>query len=327
MESVNWGIIGCGNIANSFARDLNIIPGARLLAVASRSKERAENIGRRFNVERKYDTYSALAEDPDIDVVYIATRHPEHYKASELCLRHGKSLLVEKPFCVNVSESRLLIELARKKNLFIMEAMWTRFLPVIRAIKERIQSGDIGKVNMLFADFGFKAPFDPGSRVFNQELAGGALLDIGIYPISFASLIFDGKPDEISAQAAIGTTGVDESSSFQFKYRDGALALLACTVTGWSPQMAYIVGEDGSFHVPQFWKAHKASLIWNGETAEIMEPEFMGAGYNYEAMEVMNCLRKGEKESAVMPLDETLEIMETMDQIRLRIGLKYPFES
>lgn len=326
MESINWGIIGCGNIAVSFAEDLKIIPDAKLLAVASRSKERAENLGRKFNVERRYDNYSALAGDPDVDVVYIATRHQDHLHASQICLEQGKSLLVEKPICVNASETRQLIELARKQNVFLMEAMWTRFLPVIRMITKRIRSGDIGKVTILFADFGFKAPFDPESRVFNPELAGGALLDIGIYPISLASHVFMSKPDDITSRAIIGETGIDEISSCLFKYRNGALAVLASTVTGRSPQMAYILGEEGAFHIPFFWKARKATLIRNGKTEETLEPEFKGIGYNYEAMAVMECLRNGEKENTIMPLDETYEIMQTLDQIRSQIGLKYPFE-
>jgi predicted dehydrogenase len=326
MKCINWGIIGCGNIAVSFAQDLVSMNDARLLAVASKAHERAEDLGNRYRVERKYTGYEKLATDPDIDVVYVATRHNDHLKAAELCLENNKPVLVEKPFCVNATEAEQLISTARRRQVFLMEAMWTRFLPVTRIIKERIDSGQIGNINMLFADFGFKAPYDPASRIFNPDLAGGALLDIGIYPISFASLIFGRQPDEISSHAIIGETGVDEQSSYLFHYNKKSLALLASTINGYSPQSAYIVGDTGSFNIHKFWKARSASLIKDGEVKEIIEPEFKGTGYNYQAREVMNCLRKNEKESKVMPLDESMEIMQTLDTIREQIGLRYPFE-
>ncbi len=326
MNSINWGILGCGNIAVSFARDLTVIPDARLLGVASKSEERAENLGKTFNVERRYSSYSELADDPDIDVIYVATRHNDHLNAASLCIEKGKPVLVEKPFCVNEKEAEQLITLARKKKVFLMEAMWTRFLPVIKAVKERIKKGDIGAVSMLFADFGFKAPYDPGSRLFNPEFAGGALLDIGVYPISFASLIFEKQPDEISSHGIIGTTSVDEQSSYLFRYGDHALALLASTVRGISPRSAHIVGDEGAFHIPQFWKARNARLIRGEKIVEVLEPDFLGSGYNYQAREVMDCIRRGETESNIMPLDESLAIMKTMDRVRDQIGLKYPFE-
>ena len=204
--------------------------------------------------------------------------------------------------------------------------MWTRFLPVIRIVKERLDNGDIGNVNMLFADFGFKAPYDPGSRIFNPDLAGGALLDIGIYPISLASLIFGRQPDEISSNAIIGKTGIDEQSSYLFRYNKKALALLASTIKGYSPQSAHIVGDTGTFCIHKFWKGRSASLIQDGKVKKNIEPEFTGIGYYYQAREVMDCLRKNEKESKIMPLNESLEIMQTLDRIREQIGLRYPFE-
>ncbi len=326
MNSINWGILGCGNIAASFARDLAVLGDARLLAVASKSEERAENFGKTFKVERRYSSYSDLVNDADIDVIYVATRHNDHLSAASLCIENGKPVLVEKPFCVNASETKQLIALARKRDVFLMEAMWTRFLPVIKTVKERIKKGDIGPVRMLFADFGFKAPFDPKSRVFNPEMAGGALLDIGVYPISFASLIFEKQPDEILSQAILGATAVDEQSSYLFRYRDHALAVLASIVRGMSPRSAHVVGEEGTFYIPQFWKARNATLIREEKKVEVIEPAFQGYGYNYQAQEVMECIRRGETESNIMPLDESLAIMQTMDRIRDQIGLKYPFE-
>ena len=326
MKSINWGILGCGNIASSFARDLVLLQDARLLGVASKSKERAEHLGKTFDVERRYSSYSELVSDPDIDVIYVATRHHEHLSAASLCIENGKPVLVEKPFCVNAAEAQTLITLARKRNVFLMEAMWTRFLPVIKEVKERIKRGDIGAVRMLFADFGFNAPYDPAGRVFNPGLAGGALLDIGIYPISFASLIFEKQPDDIVSQAILGATSVDEQSSCLFRYDNHALAVLASTVRGISPRSAHIVGEEASFYIPQFWKARNADRMRGEKTVEVLKPAFQGSGYNYQAQEVMDCIRHGKTESSIMPLDESLAIMQTLDRIRDQIRLKYPFE-
>lgn len=326
MNTINWGILGCGNIAVSFAHDLAILKDAKLLAVASKSKDRANSFGHKFNVERCYDSYSALVSDPDIDVVYVATRHNDHIHAANLCIENGKSVLVEKPFCVNAAEANQLISSAREHRVFIMEAMWTRFLPVNREVLKRIKKGDIGEVSTLFADFGFRAEYDPESRIYNPDLAGGALLDIGVYPISFASMIFGQQPDEISSHAIIGNTSVDEQSSYLFRYGNHALALLASTIRGTSPQCAHIVGTTGTFKIPQFWKAKSATLIRNEKDIETIEPPFEGSGYNYQVEEVHQCLYRGEIESKIMPLDETLEIMKTMDMIRAQIGLKYPFE-
>ena len=208
-----------------------------------------------------------------------------------------------------------------------MEAMWTRFLPVIKLIKERIANGEIGNVNMLFADFGFQAPYDPESRIYNPDLAGGALLDIGIYPISFASLIYEQQPDEVMSQAIIGQTGIDEQSTYLFRYNNQALAILASTIKGYSPQNAHIVGDKGTYFIPRFWKGREATLLRDGKIEEIIKPDFSGTGYNYQAQEVMDCMREGKTESKIMPLSETLSIMKTLDRIRDQIGLKYPFES
>ena len=326
MDKINWGIIGCGNIANSFAGDLSIIKDARLLGVASKSIERAESLGSKFNVERRYSNYEELTADPDIDVIYVATRHNDHVSATKLCLENDKPVLVEKPFCVNASETEQLIALAAKRKIFLMEAMWTRFLPVIKQVKERINNGDIGNINMLFADFGFKAPYDPESRIYNPDLAGGALLDIGIYPISFASLIFGQQPDEIISQALMGQTGIDEQSSYLFRYSNEALAVLASTIKGYSPQSAHIVGDKGTYFIPRFLKGREATLLSDGKIEEKIEPDFSGTGYNYQAQEVMDCLKQGKTESEIIRLDETLEIMQTLDRIRDQIDLKYPFE-
>ena len=281
-EIINWGIIGPGSIANRFAGGLAAVPGAKLHAVGSRTQAKADEFADRHGAPKRYASYEALAEDPDVQVVYIATPHPQHKGAALLCLEHGKSVLLEKPFTVNAKEAAEVIDSARSKDLFVMEAMWARFFPGMRKVRELIASGTIGEARMVQADFGFRADVDPDSRLFSPALAGGGLLDVGVYPISLASMIF-GTPTEVSGLAQIGETGVDE------------MAAVTLTVNA------------------------------GGKSEELAVP-YENGGFNYEAQEVMDCLRAGKNESTVMPLDETLTIMQTMDTLRAQWGLKYPME-
>ena len=325
-EKINWGILGCGKIAHAFAEGLSVLPSARLLAVASRSGERAAGFAKRHNAERNYADYESLAVDPDVDVIYIATPHNFHFEHTLLSLDHNKSVLIEKPICVNAKETRKLIETARGKQVFLMEAMWTRFLPVIEMIKNWLKDSVLGEVKMLFADFGFNFPFDAESRIFNPNLAGGALLDLGIYPVYFSTMIFAQFPVDISSKAILGKTGIDEQSAYILKYRNGELAMLASTLKALASQSATITGTGGSIFVPEFWKARKARITIDGKKSKMVEPDFEGNGYNYEALEVMSCLKRGELESKSMSLDESLMNMQIMDSIRQQIGLVYPFE-
>lgn len=318
-----WGILGAGSIAAKFVADLKKLSDARLLGVGSRSMAKAVGFAGTHGVERAYGSYLELVNDPDVDVVYVATPHPFHKEHTTLCLRHGKAVLCEKPMAVNATEVREMVDCAREEGVFLMEAMWTRFLPAIRKVKGWIGEGRIGRVRMLSADFGFRIGWNPDGRLLNPYLAGGALLDVGVYPISLASMVFGGPPSEIQAAAHIGETGVDEQSAMLFRYEDGALALLSCAVRTNTPQEAHIRGTDGSIHIPNFWQASSAALNDSEqEPLSVSHP----AGYQYEAAEVMACLRGGRRESALMPLDESASIARTMDQVRAIIGLIYPME-
>lgn len=319
MDKIRWGIISTGNIAGQFAKALQLLPDAEIVAVGSRSQESADRFGNEFNIPRRYDSYAKLAADPDVDVVYIGTPHPMHMDDSILCLENGKAVLCEKVLTMNAAEAEKIIAVAREKGLFLMEAMWTRYQPATVKVRELIKSGEIGEVRMLRADFGFRINFNPKHRLFAPELGGGALLDVGIYPISYASMIFGQQPQTISASARLGETGVDEEAAVQFTYPGDKVAQLACGTRLQTPVVVEIFGTEGRLRVPKFYSAEKVILTKpDGKEQEFNLPH-EGSGYRYQAEEVHRCLRAGLLESETMPLDESLAIMRTMDAILAQI--------
>jgi predicted dehydrogenase len=325
-ETIRWGILSTGNITKQFARGLAALPDAQLLAVGSRSRESANAFGDMFGVERRYASYEELASDPDIDAIYIGTPHPFHKENSLLCLSHGKAVLCEKPFAINAQQAQEVISYARQKRVFLMEAMWTRFMPIMVRLRELLAEGVIGEVRMINADFGFRARPNPEHRLFNPALGGGALLDVGIYPLSLASMIL-GQPDRITSMAHLGETGVDENDAIILGYPGGALAVLTTAIRTLTPMEVVLNGTDGRITIhSRWWCPNRMTVeIYGKEKTEIEMP-YAGNGYNYEAAEVARCLRAGLLESSVMPLDETLALMQTMDKIRAQWGLTYPME-
>ncbi|MEO8612598.1 MAG: Gfo/Idh/MocA family oxidoreductase [Chloroflexota bacterium] len=325
-DVIRWGILGTGNIAHKFATGLQTASGAQLVAVGSRTQAAADKFAEEFNVPRRYATYEALAQDPEVDAIYISTPHPFHVSNTKLCLENGKAVLCEKPFTINVKEADEVIALARQKHIFLMEAMWTRYLPALIRTRELIAEGAIGEVRMLTADFGFRTNFNEEGRMFDPALGGGALLDVGIYPISLAYMLF-GSPQTITTQAALGTTGVDEQSAYLFGYDKGQIALLSSASRTETPQEAFIMGTEGSIKLPSpWWNASQLILKRASKAEEVIAPPRVGNGYNYEAEEVGRCIRAGKLESETMTLDETRAIMVTMDTIRAQWNLKYPNE-
>lgn len=326
MDKIRWGILSTGKIAAKFAEGLAVLPDAELVAVGSRTSAAAEAFGARYGISRRHGSYEALAADPDVDVIYIGTPHPLHKENSLLALQHGKAVLCEKPFTLNAAEAAEVIALAREKRLFLMEAMWMRYIPAIVKVRELLAAGAIGEVRLVAADFGFRAEFDPQSRLFAPELGGGALLDVGIYPLSLAYMVL-GAPAHVTGLAHLGTTGVDEQSAFLLRYPAGQLAVLYGANRLETPVEATMMGTAGRIriHSPMHHPT-RLTLIRSGHEEELLEVPMIGNGYNYEAAEVMRCLRAGELESPVMPLAETLAIMQTMDQLRAQWGLKYPSE-
>ena len=326
-KTYNWGIIGPGKIARKFATAIQSLPNARFLAVASRDYNRAKEFSAQFDVERSYGSYQELVNDPDIDIIYIATPHSEHYDNAMLCLNNGKNVLCEKAFTSNAMQLEQLIVTARSKKLFLMEAIWTRFLPTIEKMLELIKSGVIGEIRMLHADFGFPAPYDKNSRIFNPQLAGGSLLDIGIYPL-FLSLLVLGEPKEIKALAYIGETGVDESMGMNLLYENGAIAVLSSTVRVKTTTRADIFGTKGNIGIKPRWMSQSSLEI---NPIEGLSEEFhfqnRSNGIDYEIEEAMKCLDSGLKESPRLSLDFSLSLMKIMDEIRKQTGVYYEVDN
>jgi predicted dehydrogenase len=368
LSPIRWGILGTGTIAQAFAQDLQRLPDAELRAIASRNLATAQVFATQFDAGKAYGSYEELVRDPDIDVVYIATPHVRHKQDALLCLAAGKAILCEKPMALNAREASEIIDLARQQQLFCMEAMWMRFMPLIQQVRQWIEAGKIGEVRSLQANFGYPVAFDPQSRFFNPELGGGALLDRGIYPISLAFYLL-GAPREIAAAATLAPTGVDIYTAVQLDYTSGASALLYTSMRQMTSNEVSIGGTTGTIkiHAP-FYQPDRISL--SEEATAISLPQTLvdldlaaseqlswaavlkqksivrkidrvvgrflpsrgienrsaveGAGYVYEAREVMRCLRAGLVESEVMPWAETLRIMEMMDEVRRSIGVKYP---
>jgi dihydrodiol dehydrogenase / D-xylose 1-dehydrogenase (NADP) len=323
---IKWGILGTGGIASAFARDLEFAKNTEKLAVGSRTKESAEKFAEEHGVARAYGSYEELVKDSDVDAIYIATPHPFHKENAMACLRAGKAVLCEKPFTINSGELEEVIQFAREQKLFLMEAMWTKFLPPILKVREWIESGKIGEVLMVKADFGFRAPWQPERRLLNAALGGGALLDVGIYPVTFATMIFGTNPEKILSTAHIGETGVDEQFSILMSYPSGKTATLNGAFRIDLTNEAHIYGTEGSIRIPSFHSAKSAFLYKNGKEAETFLDDRQSAGYAFEIEEVGRCLNQGLLESPVVPLDESLKIMKLMDGIRGQWGLKYPGE-
>lgn len=321
-----WGILGTGSIARQFAAGLAALPDHALAAVGSRSQASADAFAARHGAARAHASYEALAADPAVDAIYIATPHPLHRDNAVLCLDHGKAVLCEKPFAVTGDQAEAMIAAARRSRRFLMEAMWTRFLPATRQVARWLADGAIGVPRLLAIDFGFRCGWDPASRLLSPALAGGALLDVGIYTLDYAHLVFGRQPDAFTAKAHLGETGVDEQTAIVASYPGGALASLTCAIRTNTPHDVWIHGTEGRIHVPNFWRATAATLIPAGKEPQTATLPFGGNGYEYQAAEVARCVRAGLAESELMPLAETLATMRTMDAIRAQIGLRYPLE-
>jgi predicted dehydrogenase len=324
-KKIRWGIFGTGRIAGKFAEGLAVLPDAELVAVGSRTQAAADEFAARFNVPHRHASYEALVEDAAVDALYVATPHSLHAENSLMGLAAGKAVLCEKPFAINAREAARVIKKARAKKLMLMEATWTRFLPSMIRLREMLAAETIGDVRTLFADFGFRRETTAG-RLFDPALGGGALLDVGIYPVSLASMIF-GAPSQITGLTDLGEKGVDEQSGILLGHAGGKLAVLHTAVRVNTPQKACICGTLGRLNLQSgWWRGAPMTLELDKGGEEFLEFPFTGNGYQFEASEFMECLRAGRTESTVMPLDETLSIMRTLDKLRAQWGLKYPME-
>jgi predicted dehydrogenase len=317
-EGLGWGLIGTGGIAETFAADLMFTESGRAAAVGSRHIDTANRFADQFDIPNRHASYEALVADPDVDVVYVATPHPMHHSAALLALHAGKPVLVEKAFTMNAAEAQGLVATARAEGLFLMEAMWTRFLPHIAEIRRLLAEGALGEIVTVAADHGQWFAQDPGFRLFAPELGGGALLDLGVYPVSFASMVL-GKPDRIVTLIDPAFTGVDGQTSMLFGYASGAQAVLTCTLAAKSPTRGAIVGTDARIEIDgDFYAPTSFDLISRTGERTHFEAPHQGTGLWHEADEVARCLQEGLLESPLMPLDESIEIMQTMDAVLAR---------
>jgi predicted dehydrogenase len=326
VGSVKWGILGTGKIAKRFMQAAFYVSDAQVVAVGSREQHTADQFGAQYGVPKRYGSYDALLRDPEVEVVYVATPHTLHAENTLAALQAGKHVLCEKPFTINAQQAEQVIQAARAAGKFVMEGMWTRCFPLVREIVRRLQAGELGEIRYLQADFGFRPEFNPVSRLFAPELGGGALLDVGVYPIALAFLVL-GAPKQIVSHATLGATGVDELCSMLFRYDNGAQAVLSASLQVEMPKQANICGTLARVHLPApWWKPSEAYLVRNDGTTEHLLYPYEGDGLQFEIRHVHDCLRQGLTESPWMPLDETLAIMHTLDALRAQWGVRYPSE-
>ncbi|SCG77073.1 Predicted dehydrogenase [Micromonospora echinaurantiaca] len=318
-----WGILATGHIAGRFAEDLRLVPGAELVAVGSRTAESAQRFARRHGVPRAYGSWQDLAADADLDVVYVATPHAAHHQAALTCLAAGRAVLLEKPFTLDLATSTELVDTARAAEVFLMEAMWMRTNPILRRVCELVADGAIGTVTSVQADFGAAGPFPPEHRMRARTLGGGALLDLGVYPVSLAHLLL-GVPQHVRAWAKISPEGVDENTGIVLGYDSGAVATLSCGILGVTPLTAAITGTTGRIDLPEpFYRPGWVTLHRAGAEPETIDAELVGGGYQHETIEVQRCLAEGLLESPLVPHSATLEVMALLDAIRAQIGVDY----
>jgi predicted dehydrogenase len=322
-EDIRWGIVGPGRIAASLVEDFDVVDGARVVAVGSRSHDRAQAFAARHGIERAYGSYAELMADPDVDVLYLATPHPQHHRLALAALDAGKALLVEKSFTATAAGAAQVIERARTTGLFVMEAMWTRFQPVVVALRELVADDAIGEVRSVQADLGIAREYDPADRLFDLALGGGALLDLGVYVVSFAQMLL-GTPERMVAAGSLFPSGADAEASLLLDHGDGRTATLMTSLRNALPGQARVFGTTGWIDVlPRFH--HPATIVLHREGAEperITRPP-VGAGYAHELIEVNECLRAGRSESAVMPLADTLAVQTILGEAAEQLGVRH----
>jgi predicted dehydrogenase len=321
-----WGILSTGGIAQQFTRDL-LLTGHTVAAVGSRTRESAERFAAHFELPAAHASYESLVADPTVDIVYVATPHPFHYPNAMLALEAGKHVLVEKPFTLNAAQAQHLVTYAADHGLVALEAMWTRWLPHMARLREIVAGGGIGEPRSMSADHTQRLPDDPGHRLNALELGGGALLDLGVYPVSFASQLF-GAPQSIQAVATFKETGADAQVATMFRYPGGQIATTYSASTTRGPNVAVVLGSDGRIEVDSVWYTATGLRVYDkgGTLIENFRPPVDGRGMQYQAVEAEQLVSAGQLASDILPPRETVAIMATLDTIREQIGLRYPAE-
>jgi predicted dehydrogenase len=329
-QKIRWGILATGGIAATFTEDLLTLPDAEVVAVGSRTLAAAQAFAGRFGIPRAYGSWQELADDQDVDIVYVATTHNAHFPAAQLCLHAGKAVLCEKAFTLNLAEAQTLVDLARQRGAFLMEAMWMRCNPAFRRMLEMIAGGAIGEVQTVHADFHIAGPFTTDHRLRDPKLGGGALLDLGVYPVTFAHAVL-GVPTSVSAWASLTPEGADANTGMIFGYaggaHPGALAALTCGITASTPVTAMVAGSQGRIELgPLFFRPESFVLHQAGAGPQTITVPYAGRGMTHEALEAMRCLRAGLLESPLVSWQDTLEVMALLDGVRGQIAVAYPGE-
>jgi predicted dehydrogenase len=320
----HWAILGPGKIAHKFADAFRSVPEAKLYAIASREEARGKEFAGKFQVPKIHSTYDALVADPGVDIIYIATPHPFHYTQTLLCLNHKKAVLCEKPLTMNFRNASEMVSLARSKDTFLMEGMWSRFFPATIKTVELVRAGAIGEIKFLRADFGFVAPYDPDGRVFNLQLGGGAQLDVGVYPM-FLALLLLGKPERIQALAQRALTGADETTSVQFYFRNGSIAHILSSVVADTAKQAEIIGTLGTIVMHTPWhKSQTITIKKNTGESETIDLPYPGLGFEFQLAHATACMQNGLRESSLMPHELSLWMAEAADEILRQCGIVYP---
>ncbi len=320
---IRWGILGPGKIAGRLAEVFSLVPYASLHAAGSRDLVRSRAFTGKFFIPNAYGSYDELVNDPVVDIIYVATPHNFHYEHTLLALNGGKAVLCEKPLSLNMRQAQEMFDVAQRRNIFLMEAMWSRFFPALNKAEEIIRQGTIGDVRFMTSDFGFSAPFNPSGRVFNPALGGGSWLDVGVYPLFLTSWLL-GKPAQIAAQATLSSTGADETTSALFKYKAGAIAHLLSSVVADSPKEAVIMGTQGRVTLASPWhKSEKTTLRLNSGVEQVYDYPHKGNGFEYQVQHVTECLLSGLKKSPLMTPELSLLIAEVSDEVRMQCGIRY----
>jgi predicted dehydrogenase len=325
QKKIRWGILGCGRIAHKFAEDLHLSKTSITHACASRDAGKAKDFALKYQVDNWFSDYESLANCDEIDAIYIATPHSHHYEHTMLCLKAKKAVLCEKPLSVNQKNAIELFRISREYNVLLMEAMWTAFLPAIKSVKNDVMTGSIGEVRHINADFGFISDFEPESRLYNKNLAGGSLLDIGIYPL-FISLFLMGMPDKLSALGHLVHTGVDDECAITLQYPNGATATLYSSISHSTDTKCEIFGRDGKILIPGRFHEQTHYYLENREGTKKIECGKTGFGYYHEIEHFNKCLMANSKESDVMTSFMSQDLARLMDMTRKEIGLKYPWD-
>jgi predicted dehydrogenase len=320
---IRWGVVGPGAIATEFAQAMELVTDAEIVTVGSRSIDRAQDFAARFGIKRAVGSYTDVATDPNVDVVYVATTQNSHAHDVVMLLEAGKHVLCEKPFALDANQARTMIEAARSRDLFLMDAIWSRYLPAYAEMMKVIAEGRIGEISLVEADFGVAWQVDQRDRLFDPARGGGGLLDLGIYPLQLCSLLL-GSPTTVVAAGVLGSTGVDERVGAVLTYPGGALGVIKASVRTSMACSARIAGSTGVIELPAMMHCPDQIIVSSLAGRETIACHYEGSGLRFEIEEVNRCITQGLTESAVMPLDETLELMKTLDEIRAQIGLSFP---